>query len=1078
MPSLLYNKTPNNPKTQAIGKQEWLNSTIDPNLIDLNLKILDGSSAYESLLYSEQLRRRNDGRLNDNTLRANSHLEHGGWWVSAIDPETGEERLWGQFKPHQPKVTPDGKTRKYESPPKEPTEAICLKITRRIGLKVALCSGILKKYRERIREQWIMTEGITYKDFLRLEDPTFWKWVKENLEVAIAVVEGVKKAGALLSQGVAALSIPGIWNGCPKDAHGNPILLPQLQYFTQPGREIVMVFDQDEKVKTQANVIAARERLSSCFREACCKVTFLSWDTEDKGIDDGISTHGQEWFKDIWKSRGTQPAPVKVTKLDHNLPQWSEEGLSIHFETLYKDRLIFEEESKEWYLYGAEIDGKWSSITKEKLEQRLILELRELKEQFKSIADQIFKAISAVKNSNRDKKEKEGIIRDLKNQIPRYRDITISFIEKLGKHLSRLLLTKAMTTNSQSRLIPFKNGVLDLESQQWFNHDPKYLFTWQLPYDYNPLAQCDPIKQWLLETMNGDQSLVELIRAYFYGILTGRTDWQKYLELIGTGGAGKGTIMRLAIALIGFNNCHTTTLKELETNKFETANLKHKRLTVISEADDYIGSLNILKALTGQDPLRNEVKNKQATTFTPECLVMILSNENIRTKDYTNGLARRRITIGFNKSVDPHLRRDLISFRGNGEMSGEFVHFIPGLLNWVLGINPDYATALIKDCDQQCSGLARQKIETLISTNSLAAWLNENVVYDPESFTYVGNALKSKDETEVYLESGLKLYPNYCRHAVGSGLGQISKNHFRSRLVDLCQHQLKLKGVEDDKNHRHGKFIRGLRLRTDSDTSPPLLEQVFLSSNKGELEIEEINLQLPLCHLQSDDLRQPQTTSDNLADNQNPVIDNLDNLDNLKEDFEFNQLNTSNLPLEDDVMSPSANECISKSSERSSRSSQPSISGFRSSEEVVPGRLKSSEEVSDSQQHKIIDRRELSKRIDDEVERIGWSVSIGKEYLLNTYKVSERKYLTDDQLLEFYEDLKAANRPTKQQTPAYEVGQFLQGLILHPLDGMIPLKGKVIEVNGRRELKDQNGYTYPLAVIEDIKPLSWEDYHC
>ncbi len=1050
--------------------QEWRESAVHPDLIRLNLKSLDSEACADFLLYSENLPRRNDGRLNNSTLKSYSHREHGGWGVNAIDPETGTERLWGQFKPNQPKLDEKGKPRKYESPPKEPTEAICLKVTHWLGLKVAKKAGILKKYRERIREQWLMTEGITYKEFLRQNDQLFWKWVRDNLEVAIAPVEGVKKAGALLSQGIAAISIPGIENGRrqPKDEYGNkqgdPYLIPQLQYFAQPGREIVIVFDEDEKVLTQANVIAARERLASCFRDACCKVRFLSWDTEEKGIDDAIATNGPQWFREVWENRASEPSPIKVTRLEHNLPKWSEEGLAIHFENLYKDLLIFDEESKECYLYSAEIEGKWSRITKERLEQRLILELRELKEQFFTLAAQINKAISAVNNSNRDKKEKQAIISQLKSQIPKCRDITISFVEKLAKQLSRLLLTSAMTANSQSSLIPFKNGVLDLENRQWFPHDPKYLFTWQLPYDYNPLAHCDPIKQWLLETLNGDQSLVELIRAYFYGILTGRTDWQKYLELIGVGGAGKGTIMRLAIALVGFNNCHTTTLKELETNKFETANLKHKRLTVISEADDYIGSLNILKAITGQDPLRFEKKNKQASTFTPECLVMILANENIRTKDYTSGLARRRITIGFNKAVSAHLRRDLISFKGNGKMSGEFVDFIPGLLNWVLQIDLDKATALIKDCDQQCSGLARQKIETLISTNSLAAWLNDNLVYDPESFTYVGNALKSKDETEVYLDSGLKLYPNYCRHAVGSGLGQISKNHFRSRLIDLCQHQLKLEGVEDEKDHRHGKFIRGLRLRTDADSDPPLLEQVFLPS---------------------DNLRQPQTTSDNFADNRNPVRDNLDNPDNLEDDFKFNQLNTSNLSDEEDQVVGSSNECISKSYKRSSRLSQPSSSGIGLSEEVVAGRRRSSEIVGDSQQPQIIDRVELIKQIDYEMGRIGWSGSEGKNYLLSTYKVSSLQYLTDDQLLEFYQDLKRASHQPSPQTPAYEVGQFLEGFIPHPVTGMVKVKGKVVEVDGAppsgslrsRQLQDKQGFTYPLAVIENIQPITWEAYH-
>ena len=51
--------------------------------------------------------------------------------------------------------------RKYEAPPHEPTQAICLKVSHRLGLKVAKKAGILKKYRERIRYQWAETEGIT-----------------------------------------------------------------------------------------------------------------------------------------------------------------------------------------------------------------------------------------------------------------------------------------------------------------------------------------------------------------------------------------------------------------------------------------------------------------------------------------------------------------------------------------------------------------------------------------------------------------------------------------------------------------------------------------------------------------------------------------------------------------------------------------------------------------------------------------------------------------------------------------------------------------------------------------------------
>ncbi|ACB54126.1 hypothetical protein cce_4778 [Crocosphaera subtropica ATCC 51142] len=693
-------------------RNEWVNgSGVDPEIVGMNVRSLIGPATFDFLLYSENVPRRNDGRINNRTLKANVHLEDGGYGVNAIDPETGEDILWGQLKPNNPKVTPDGKTRKYEVPPYEPVEAICLKVSRRIGLKVAKKSGLLKEYRERIREQWILTEGITYKEFLRQKDQLFWKWVKENPEVAIAVVEGTKKAGALLSQGIAAVSIPGIWNGSPKDSEGNPVLLPQLQYFTQPGREVVIVFDQDEKLKTQASVIAARERLASCFRDQCCKVLFLSWETLEKGIDDAIVSNGKEWFRSVWENRSNEPDPIKITKLEHELPKWNEEGLTLYFEELYKDRLIFEDATGEWHLYSAEKEGIWGKISKIQLEKRIILELRELKQKFEQINGQIAGAIKSVKESNRSREEKKDIIEQLKAQKPTYREITINFVEKLGKKLSRILLVTEMACNAHKGLIPFRNGVLDIETRDLWPHSPTNYFTWSLPYDYNPLATGEPIKQWLLEMMQGDESLVELVRAYLHGVVTGRADWQKFLELIGPGGTGKSTLIRLAIALVGFSNCHVTTLKRLETSKFETANIKDKRLVLVTDAERYTGDVTTLKALTGEDSLPYEKKMQQATGgFKPDCLVIIAGNEHIKTSDYTSGLQRRRITVGMRRKISEENQRNLIKHDNQGNISGEFVPYIPGFLNWVLEMESEKASECIKNAHSRCVKLTLQRI--------------------------------------------------------------------------------------------------------------------------------------------------------------------------------------------------------------------------------------------------------------------------------------------------------------------------------------------------------------------------------
>ena len=106
------------------------------------------------------------------------------------------------------------------------------------------------------------------------------------------------------------------------------------------------------------------------------------------------------------------------------------------------------------------------------------------------------------------------------------------------------------------------------------------------------------------------------------------------LELIGPGGTGKSTLIRLAIALVGFENVHNTTFKKLEKSNFETASIKDKRLVVITDAERYTGDVSTLKALTGQDTLPYEKKRQQATGgFKPTCMVILAANENIKTSD-------------------------------------------------------------------------------------------------------------------------------------------------------------------------------------------------------------------------------------------------------------------------------------------------------------------------------------------------------------------------------------------------------------------------------------------------------------
>lgn len=356
-------------------------------------------------------------------------------------------------------------------------------------------------------------------------------------------------------------------------------------------------------------------------------------------------------------------------------------------------------------------------------------------------------------------------------------------------------------------------------------HAPEHGFTWCLPYDYDPLATCDPIKQWLLEAQDGDEPRVQVLLAYARAVVCGRVTLQRFLELVGPGGTGKGTFERLLMALVGLTNVHVTDLRQLESNRFETSNILGKRLVVITDADRYGGPVQVLKALTGGDALRNERKyDPDAPHFTPEAMVIVAANEAIESTDYTSGLERRRLSIPFQRQ--PATVRQLIDF-DRGQAVGEFVPSLPGLLNTVLAIDDAEMERLLRQTDQTVPSLREAWRRSLVETNSLAAWADEHLRLDPEATSPIGVA--EEVAPGHYLRADEWLYASYRGYAHATGERQpISMRRFRRLLEDFCRHQLKLTTVESGRNDTGAACISGIRLRrTFEPVTPGFIEQAL-----------------------------------------------------------------------------------------------------------------------------------------------------------------------------------------------------------------------------------------------------------
>jgi putative DNA primase/helicase len=191
-------------------------------------------------------------------------------------------------------------------------------------------------------------------------------------------------------------------------------------------------------------------------------------------------------------------------------------------------------------------------------------------------------------------------------------------------------------------------------------HSPDYGFTWQLPRPYSAIeSSWKNIDRFLDSLCVGNQQLKELAIAYCNAVLVGRSDLHKFLYLFGSGRNGKGVFSKLLSMLIGKENTHSTTMIELNGNRFEPANLRGKRLVLMSDEDKYTGGIGILKSASGGDPLRHEDKGKKAGSFYFRGMIVISANSPTFVGSGGFALFSRKIDFPCLAKIAENDRRDI-----------------------------------------------------------------------------------------------------------------------------------------------------------------------------------------------------------------------------------------------------------------------------------------------------------------------------------------------------------------------------------------------------------------------------------
>ncbi|MCC5664821.1 DUF3854 domain-containing protein [Nostoc sp. CHAB 5784] len=299
---------------EHIDPQHWhelvVGSAISGEIAHLNFSSLHFSyvggehEAWERLMISDKLSRTNTGSLSIRLLELYSNLDAGGWWCnSGVDPRTfanlnpGEQpqvKEWGCYKPNRPRpktvkkdgkyVVVEGKFVKYEHPPSVELSIFLLNVP------LVIAQNIYSK------------AGVNPTDSDRLSG--FWYCVCKH-NIPITITEGAKKAASLLSQGYAAIGLPGISSGyrSPKNEWGKKIgdsyLAEELAVFATPSREIKICFDYETKPETKLNIQRDICQTGNLLQEFGSVVKVVTLPGPHKGVDDFIVAQGGESFEKL-----------------------------------------------------------------------------------------------------------------------------------------------------------------------------------------------------------------------------------------------------------------------------------------------------------------------------------------------------------------------------------------------------------------------------------------------------------------------------------------------------------------------------------------------------------------------------------------------------------------------------------------------------------------------------------------------------------------------------------------------------------------------------------------------------------
>lgn len=340
------------------------------------------------------------------------------------------------------------------------------------------------------------------------------------------------------------------------------------------------------------------------------------------------------------------------------------------------------------------------------------------------------------------------------------------------------LLVSKDSSVADANMIAFKNGVLNIVTDEFSDFSPEFVITNKIPHNYNADAKSELLDGVMKKLACGDENVYKLLYQSIGYCFYRRNELRKSFFLLGEKRNGKSTFLDMVGTLLGEDNTANLDLCEIG-DRFKTAELTGKLANIGDDInDEWVSNTAIFKKVVSGDVVTVERKGKDPTKLRSFAKFFFSANSLPRLgkgKD-SSAVLDRLVIIPFDAKFtkqdadyDPFIKYKL---RNEDVMEALIANAIPALREVL--IDQEFAT-----CDKVEKNIA----EFEISNNPILEFFEEMDEVD-----YVNEPIKT-------------IYQRYSAFCMVNNLKPMSAIDFQKQMKK--QFDLVIKTIEMD-----GKKVR------------------------------------------------------------------------------------------------------------------------------------------------------------------------------------------------------------------------------------------------------------------------------